>query len=129
MTLAVLDASALLALLLEEPGADRVRAVITDAAMSTVNLAEVVGYLARKGTTEADIRTMTDDIRVALVPFDEGLAYATGLYLPTTRPAGLSLGDRACLALAERLAVRAQTTDRSWSRVAAAIGVEVELIR
>jgi ribonuclease VapC len=127
--LGVLDASALLALLFEEPGADRVRAVIADAAMSTVNLAEVVGYLARKGTTEADIRSMTADIRVALVSFDEELAYTTGLYLPATRTAGLSLGDRACLALADRLAVRAQTTDRSWSRIAAAVGVEVEVIR
>ena len=129
MILAVLDASALLALLLEEPGADRVRAVIADTAISTVNLAEVVGYLARKGTAEADIRAMTDDLRVAVMSFDEGLAYTAGLYLPATRTAGLSLGDRACLAIADRLAVRAQTTDRSWSRIADTVGVEVELIR
>ena len=129
MTLAVLDASALLALLLEEPGADRVRAVIGDAAMSTVNLAEVVGYLARKDAAEPDIRALTNDLRLALVPFDEELAYTAGLYLPATKTAGLSLGNRVCLALAKRLAVRAQTTDRAWSRIGDAVGVEIELIR
>ena len=129
MTLAVLDASALLALLLDEPGADRVREVITDAAMSAVNLAEVVSYFARKGALDPDIRAMVDDVAIAIVPLDEALAYTAGLYLPSTRTAGLSLGDRACLALAGRLAVRAQTTDRSWSRIAAAVGVEIEVIR
>jgi ribonuclease VapC len=63
------------------------------------------------------------------VPFDPDLAYGTGLLLPKTRAAGLSLGDRACLALAVRLGAKALTTDRSWSRIAGAISVEVKLIR
>ncbi len=129
MILAVLDASALIALILREPGAEKVEAILTDSAVSAVNLAEVVGFLARNGAAEPDIRGMVDAVEPELVPFDAELAYAAGLLVPATRAAGLSLGDRACLALARRPGVRALTTDRVWLRVAAAVKVEVELIR
>lgn len=97
--------------------------------MSTVNLAEVVGYLARNGTSGTDIGAMTDDRRLTFISFDERLAHTAGRYLPMARTAGLSLGDRACLALADMLTVPALTTDQSWSRIAAAVSVEVEVIR
>ena len=130
MTVAVLDASALIALILDEPGADTVRdAIAADAAVTTVNLAEVVSYFARNSAAEPAIRAMLTELRLEVVPFDTELAYATGLLLPATRRAGLSLGDRACLALARRHAVKAMTTDRAWSRIARAVGVAVELIR
>ncbi|MGH7061689.1 MAG: hypothetical protein ACREFH_14980, partial [Stellaceae bacterium] len=61
--------------------------------------------------------------------FDEELAYIAGMMLPKTRTAGLSFGDRACLALAVRIGGVAWTADRAWSSVARAIGVQVELIR
>ena len=128
MTVAVLDASALIALIMSEPGAEAVAAVIADAAATTVNLAEVVGYLARNGATQQAIRAMLAALRFEIVPFDGELAYSTGLLLPATRP-GLSLGDRACLALARRRGVKVMTTDGSWSRIARAVGVEVQLIR
>jgi ribonuclease VapC len=127
--LAVLDASALLALLLRERGAEIIEAVLRDSAISAVNLAEVVGFLARNGAAEPDIRQMIDAVELEVVPFDAELAYAAGLLLPATRSAGLSLGDRTCLALANRLGVRALTTDRAWSRIAIAVQVEIELIR
>jgi PIN domain nuclease of toxin-antitoxin system len=126
---AVLDASALLALLLGESGADKVRAVLADAAMTTVNVAEVVGHFARAGVVEKDTRALLDALPFARVPFDEDLAYAAGLLLPVTKPAGLSFGDRACLALARRLRVTALTADRGWGPIADAIGIEVETIR
>jgi ribonuclease VapC len=129
VTRAVLDASAILALLLDEPGASSVTAVLDDAAVSTVNLAEVVGQYARRGIPEAGIRAMLSQFSIQIVPFDEALAFAVGSLVPKTRSAGLSLGDRACLALAVRLGTKALTADRSWSRIARAVGVEVELIR
>lgn len=125
----VLDASALLALTRREQGADKVAAILADSVMSTVTLSEAVGYYARSGASEAEIRALLDVLRIERVPFDEGLAYIAGLLLPKTRPAGLSFGDRACLALALRMGAKALTADRAWSRVATDVGVEIELIR
>jgi ribonuclease VapC len=125
----VLDASALLALLLDERGAGKVRNALADSAMTTVNLSEVVGHFARNGAAEKDIRPVLDPLPIELITFDEGLALSAGLLLRATRPAGLSLGDRACLALAARLGVPALTADRSWLTAAQAAGVEIDLIR
>ena len=129
MTEAVLDSSALLAALLREPGGDLVESLAGEAAICAVNFAEVVGYYARNGSDAAAVGALRDRLASAIVPFDEGLAFQTGLLEPRTRPAGLSLADRACLALARRLGVRALTADRQWADVAEAVGVEVQLIR
>jgi PIN domain nuclease of toxin-antitoxin system len=130
LSLAVLDSSALLALLLGEPGREQVAAAIGDAAaMTTVNYGEAAGYFARMGASEADIRAMLAPLTVERVPFDEALAMATAMLLPATRSAGLSFGDRACLALARKLAAPALTADRAWAGVAKAVGVDVVLIR
>ena len=129
MTHAVLDASALLALLLDEPGAGRVTALLDDAAISAVNLSEVVGQYARRGIAVSEIRRMLSLFSIQVIPFDDALAFDAGLLVPKTKSAGLSLGDRACLALALQLGATALTADRSWSRISRAIGVEIELIR
>jgi PIN domain nuclease of toxin-antitoxin system len=129
VTPAVLDASALLALLLDEPGGSAVTAALGDAAISTVNVAEVVGQYARGGIPESSIRTMLHLFSIRVEPFDEVLAFVTGALVPKTRSAGLSLGDRACLALAMRLGAKALTADHSWARIARAVGVEIETIR
>jgi ribonuclease VapC len=129
MTDVVLDASALLALLRNEPGWERVRDVLADSAMTTVNLAEVVGHFVRNGASEPDIRMVLGPLPVELIPFDDEMAYVTALLLSATRRAGLSLGDRACLALAGRLGVRALTADRSWQEIAQNTGIEIEVIR
>ena len=129
MTVAVLDASALLAFLLDEPGGDKVQAILTDCAMTAVNLGEVVGHFARIGSSEADIRSMLDPLPFLRVALDEELAFIAGLMLPATRQAGLSFGDCACLALANKLGVRALTADRAWREVGQAVAVEIEMIR
>lgn len=125
----VLDASALLALLLGEPGGDVVRAELADAAMSTVNLAEVVAHYARNGSSPSDVAEVLDPLPFARIPLDSDMAVDCGLMLPATRSAGLSLGDRACLALARRLDCRALTADRAWTTVGKAVGIEVEVLR
>lgn len=129
MTRPVLDASALLALLLDEPGAERVKAVIDGALMSVVNLAEVISHYAKLGSSRAEIETMLHPLPVALEPIDVDLSYLAGMLRPITLPRGLSLGDRYCLALAKRRGVAALTAERRWSEVASAAGVDVELIR
>jgi ribonuclease VapC len=126
---AVLDASALLALLLGEPGADKVGKVLADAAMTTINLAEVVGHYARHGASLSDIHAVLDGLPVTYMPPDEALAYDIGMLQLVTAAAGLSLGDRACLALGRRLDAPVLTADRNWTGIAKAAGVAVELLR
>ncbi|HET7378823.1 MAG TPA: type II toxin-antitoxin system VapC family toxin, partial [Gaiellales bacterium] len=115
--LRVLDASALLTLLFEEPGATVVAAVIAEgAAVSSVNLSEVAAVLVRHQRDVAGIlRAVTAQIRVE--PFTTADALAAATLWGPTRATGLSLGDRACLALAQRLGVPAVTADREWSTV------------
>ena len=129
MTSAVLDASALLALLRGEPGGSIVQPFLADTAMSALNWAEVIGYYARSGNSEKDIRALLEPLPIDRVPFDESMAYVAGTMLPITRSAGLSLGDRACLALAANLGVKAVTADRAWKTLGSALGVDVEVIR
>jgi ribonuclease VapC len=125
----ILDASALLALLLNEPGGEKVRAELPDAVITTVNLSEVVAHYARNGVSESDIHQVLDPLPFERRPFDHDLAFECGAMISVTQSAGLSLGDRACLALAKRMALRALTADRSWVTVSKELGVTVELLR
>lgn len=124
---AVLDASALLALLDGEPGQETVAPLIPGAVIGTVNLAEVVGKLAERGMLEAEIREALDGLALGVQPVDEAIAYATGMLRPATREYGLSLGDRACLALAATLGLPAYTADRVWAELD--LDIQVRLIR
>ena len=129
MIATVLDASALLAMLQGERGGETVSAVLDNSAITTVNLAEVVGFYARRGAGEPEVRRLLGSLPTERHQFDEELVYTVGLMLPAAASAGLSFGDRACLALAWRLGAKAMTADRAWSRIASAVDVEVELIR
>ncbi len=122
----VLDASAVLALLQDEPGGDRVLDSLPGGLISSVNLSEVVAKLAELGMPESEIR-LALSLGLEVVPFDEAQAYSAGALRPVTRSAGLSLGDRACLALALSRDLPALTTDRVWRDMG--IDVEVEVIR
>lgn len=122
----VLDASALLALLFAEPGAEAVAAVLADALISSVNLAEVASRLTDRGVPEADARAAIAATGVRIVEFDSDQAWEAARLRGPTRAAGLSLGDRACLALARTRSLPALTGDRAWTGIA---GVEVVLIR
>lgn len=124
---AVLDATALLALLQEEPGAETVAEAIPQSSISAINLAEVVGKLVDAGMPEEAVRTALAGLGIEVVPFDEDLAYRTGLLRPLTSPYGLSLGDRACLALGQRLGRPVLTADRVWASLK--VGVKVRVIR
>ena len=123
----VLDASALLALLNGEDGAEAVAAVLPEAAVSAVNISEVVAKLAEAGMPRKAIRDALQGLPLDVVPFDQEQAYEAGLLRPSTRGIGLSLGDRACLSLALRLALPALTADRTWQQLA--VGAKVRLIR
>ena len=128
MSSCVLDASAILAFFKGEPGADRVRVALAEGVVvGAVNLAEAVTKLSESGEPETAIRGLVYGLDPEIVPFDEDLAYATGLLRPLTRHLGLSLGDRACLALAQRLGLPALTADRAWA--ALQIGVVIEVVR
>jgi len=130
---AVLDASALLALLLDEPGAQRVEEALAEgAAISAVNLAEALSKLAERG---GDPKGVRDRLKregilgevLVVFPFTEEDALWVARFRPLTRSLGLSLGDRACLALAQRLNLPALTVDASWG--ALSLGVAVEVVR
>lgn len=123
----VWDASALLALMNDEPGAITVRETLTEAVISAVNLAEVVSKLVDRGMPEAQILSDLGELDLSDVPFDLQQAYATGLLRAATRSRGLSLGDRACLSLAQHLGLPVLTADRAWTELD--LGVEVRLAR
>jgi ribonuclease VapC len=123
----VLDASALLALLNGESGSERVAEVLPDTAIASVNFSEVVAKLADEGRDESEIRSYLDALGLKILEFNAELAYQTGFLRPLTRSIGLSLGDRACLALAVSLGVPALTCDRVWTTLS--LGVTIELIR
>ena len=125
----VLDASALLCLINGEPGAERVAGVLSAAAISAVNLAEVASKLNELGADADTARALLAPLHLAVVPFDEGAALATGALRAATRGRGLSLGDRACLALATRRAAVALTTDKAWADLGKRLGVAVEMLR
>lgn len=123
----VLDASALLALLNAEEGADLVRDMLPNAVVSAVNLAEVVTRLTAIGMPEGEIRDALALLGLQATPFDEAQGYQTGLFYPQGKLLGLSLGDRACLALAYTTDATAVTADQAWEGLD--IGVEIKLIR
>jgi ribonuclease VapC len=123
----VLDASALLAVLRAEPGAERVVPRLEGARIGAVNLSEVVTKLIEDDVPEAEVRRAIGGLELDVHAFDARLAYLAGFLGRSTRVLGLTFGDRACLALAQSLGVPALTADRSWSRLD--LGVAIEVIR
>ncbi len=129
MTAVVLDASALLAMLRGEPGGKKVEGALADARMSVVNMAEVASHYHRLGMPVELVGQMLRPLPIALVPADAELCWEAGRLRAVTVDAGLSLGDRFCLALARRDKLPAWTADRKWKEVADAAEVKVVLIR
>ena len=131
---AVLDASALLAYLRDEPGAEVVsEAIAGGATISTVNLAEVLSHAAGRGSDPAALVERMSERgllggAIAVEPFTTADAVETARLRPLTRDAGLSLGDRACLALARRLEAPALTAELAWAQ-AGDLAVELQQIR
>jgi PIN domain nuclease of toxin-antitoxin system len=127
MTDVVFDSSAVLALLHREPGAEIVLEHAGNAIISAVNLGELGARLVDRGMPESEIREVVDAVGLNVVPFDEDQAFVSAFLRRTTRARGLSLGDRACLALAKSRGLPALTADRIWAELE--IGIEIRLIR
>lgn len=123
-----LDASAVLAMLQAEPGGELVEMVIDLSRISSVNWSEVVQKAAARGAVVDGMRRDFEELGLVVEPFTGEDAETAAELWETGRSAGLSLGDRACLALATRLGAPALTTDRAWADLALE-GVEVELLR
>jgi len=128
MNKVVLDASALLAVLNQEPGAEKLTPeLLSRAVISTVNLAEAQGKLVGRGLRPDDAWEAVLSVIGEAVPFMPEHAKVAGDLVAQTRPFGLSLGDRACLALGLAWKAPVYTADRSWKKVN--VGARVHVIR
>ena len=123
----VLDASALLCLLNDEPGADRVADVLTRSVIGTVNLSEVVSKLRDRGLPLDEVREALGGLHLDVHPLSPAQALIVGDLRPSTKALGLSLGDRACLALAIDLQAEMFTTDGPLAR--AEVGITITNVR
>lgn len=119
MNKVVLDTSAVLAYLFQETGADQVLPVLEagSGVMSSVNYAELVGKLADQGMPVEIIRETLFELELEVVDFDEAQAFETGVLRTISKAFGLSLGDRACMALATIKKLPVMTADRVWLNV------------
>jgi PIN domain nuclease of toxin-antitoxin system len=125
MNSVVLDASALMAFLRSEPGSDIVQTALADAAISTVNISEVLAKAAELSRDMGTVKAALRRLQLRVVPFDEQQAEIAAGLRPVTRPLGLSLGDRCCLALGMVEGVPVLTTDRDWAKLQLAIEIKV----
>lgn len=123
----VLDASALLALLLEEPGNILVEKHIAFSMISAVNLSEVFATLTTVGIPQSDLESLVGSLVPEIIPFDEKQAHSAAIMRKDTKQFGLSLGDRACLSLAKIKNVPVLTADKIWEKLK--VGVEIKIIR
>lgn len=121
----MLDASALLAVLNEEPGADVVEPLLAGALLSSVNWSEVVQKAMARGVVVDGMRDDVESAGVVIVAFAPDDAERTAAVWWEAPRAGLSLGDRACLALARARGGVAVTADRSWADLDVDVSVQV----
>lgn len=129
MNLIVIDASALIATLRNEIGADTVDEQLDGAMMASVNFGEAAQRQFRDGKTRTDMHDLANELALVIMPVDAELALDAAEIREIGRASGLSQADCICLALAKREGVVVLTGDRNWLDVADAIGVEVQLIR
>ena len=127
MTEAVLDASALIAFLRREPGAEKVEAILTRSCISAVNLAETYGKMVEYGKLLEDVVYQVERLRIPVIPFDAEQAQIAASFWKKTRSIGMALGDRACLSLALKTSLPAFTTESEWEKCP--LGVEIVKIR
>ena len=121
----VLDASVVLAYLQNEVGTNKIEKILTEeeAIISSVNFAEVVSKLTDIGMPESEIRLVLENLELTIVAVNEEQAWLLGLLRNKTKKYGLSLGDRACIALAESLNYPVYTTDKQWSKIVSHIAI------
>jgi len=125
--IAVLDSSAVLAVFFNEPGAQIVRPIVHGALLSTVNLAEIHTRMLDYGAQPQQAWSWVNGIQCEFCFFSDEQARVAAELRSITKPYGLSLGDRACLALAIERNATVYTTDRAWKNLS--LGIEIEVIR
>jgi PIN domain nuclease of toxin-antitoxin system len=123
----VFDGSVLIAILCQEPGSEVGEQFLNEALISTVNLAEVTTYLARNSVPPETIKEALAAFPIEVVPFDRGQGLIAGYFYPACKSLGLSLGDRACLALAKSKSLPVLTADQAWLKLE--IDISVKSIR
>ena len=127
MSIVVVDSSAVLAVLQQESGREQVLAVLDHAVLCAVNSAEIQSKLIRDGMSAHEARIALDGCVDTVLSFDAQHANIAAALITQTRPYGLSVGDRACLALAMTLNAPVYTTDRAWAQLQ--VEVEIRLVR
>lgn len=127
--IAVIDAAALLCVLLNEPGSDVALPALRGGLMSAVNLSECYSRGVERGAPMPAVLRAIERFEMLVVPFDAALAWETAMLREPTRPVGASLGDRACLALARQRQLPMFTGDRRLATIDPAIGIDIRLIR
>jgi ribonuclease VapC len=123
----VLDSSAILASIIGEPGAEVVLDMVGYSAVSAVNMAEIKGKLVSRGWLPNVAWHAALNYSSETFPFDSEQASIAGGLVATTKHYGLSLGDRACLALALVLDAPVYTADKAWARID--LGVKIHMVR
>lgn len=113
----ILDASALLALLQNEPGSDVVVEALEQGSMSACNLSEVAAKLIQSNVPDQEARSILASLDLDIVPVDEDVALLAGSLIKQTRAFGLSLGDRVCLATAILRGEPTLTADKVWAKI------------
>lgn len=124
----ILDASSLLALLHQEQGADIVKPLLKKALMSAINVSEVLTALQRTDILTKEALSSISDIIQTIIPFDTEQAQLTAELSPLTKSKGLSLGDRACIALGQKMQLPIYTADKIWRELQLE-RVKIKLIR
>lgn len=123
-----LDSSVVLAVIRNEPGAPDALEFFEYSVMSAVNLAETLQKAAQYGMDTKQVHALLQDAEIGIVPFDDAMAASTAALWPLTKNSGLSLGDRACLALAEAVNGIAVTTDKAWADLDLP-GIDIHLVK
>ena len=123
----VLDSSAILAVFLNEPGSDRIIPILQDALLSTVNVVEVHTRMIDLGASSEHVWSRIQSLQCEICFFSDQQARMAADLRTITRPYGLSLGDRACLALAVDRKATVYTTDKVWKNLE--LGIRIEVIR
>jgi ribonuclease VapC len=123
----ILDASALIALIYQENGGHLVEKNLPNVEISAINLAEVASFLIKKGLAIEEAASLLNDLSIPTIPFDETQAFLTAQLINKTAQYGLSLGDRACLALAILKSQAVLTADKIWRGLH--LDIEIKLIR
>ncbi len=124
----VLDASALLALVKNEPGSDKVESLLGRIVMSSVNVSETAAILLQSDMSVQEVQDCLLPLISEIVPFDEEQAFETADLRKQTKSQVLSLGDRACIALGLKLNLAVYTADKTWQDLKLDV-LEIKLIR